>query len=174
MRKNMLNACYWIEWTIEFENLCKKRKNKCTCESRSFVKVETKFRNDLIWIIWDCILHYGNKKNNNFINELLQSLYSLFCIKYTTASCKKRRYLLYFAVSILTENISSNIELINNKNAINLFKNKINSIYKQIKKNEKSPNTEYLFANIEKENTFEKSLKKMQILNNIDGQNRNR
>ena len=104
----------------------------------------------------------------------MQSLYSLFCIKYTTASCKKRRYLLYFAVSILTENISSNIELINNKNAINLFKNKINSIYKQIKKMKKSPNTEYLFANIEKENTFEKSLKKMQILNNIDGQNRNR
>ena len=22
----MLNACYWIEWTIEFDNLCKKKK----------------------------------------------------------------------------------------------------------------------------------------------------
>ena len=54
-----------------------------------------------------------------------------------------------------------------------MFKKKINTIYKQIKKNEQSPNTEYLFANIEKENAFEKSMKKMQLLNNIDGQKRN-
>ena len=99
-------------------------------------------------------------------------MFELFRIKYTTASCKKRRYLLYFAVSILTENVSNKIELINNKDTILLFKTKINAIYKQIKKNEQSPNTEYLFANIEKENTFERSMKKMQLLNNIDGQKR--
>ena len=87
-------------------------------------------------------------------------MFELFCVKYTTASCKKRRYLLYFAVSILTENVSSKIELINKKDTILLFKTKINTIYKQIKKNEQSPNTEYLFANIEKENTFERSMKK--------------
>ena len=92
-------------------------------------------------------------------------MFELFCIKYTTASCKKRRYLLYFAVSIITEGVSNKIELINNKNAILLFKKKINAIYKQIKKNEQSPNTEYLFANIEKENAFERSMKKMQLLN---------
>ena len=39
---NMLQACYWIEWTIEFEALCKKRKNKCVCESRTFVNVDPK------------------------------------------------------------------------------------------------------------------------------------
>ena len=100
-------------------------------------------------------------------------MFELFCVKYTTASCKKRRYLLYFAVSILTENVSNQIELINNKDTILLFKKKINAIYKQIKKNEQSPNTEYLFANIEKENAFERSMKKMQLLNNIDGQKRN-
>ena len=46
--------------------------------------------------------------------------------------------------------------------------NKINSIYKQIKKNEKSPNTEYLFANVDKENAFERSMKQMEIINSID------
>ena len=45
---------------------------------------------------------------------------------------------------------------------------KIDEIYKQIKKNEKSPKTEYLFANIESENTLEKSLKKMQLMNSMD------
>ena len=171
-KKNMLNACYWIEWTIEFDNLCKKRKNKCICESRNFVNVESKFRNDLIWILWDALFHYGQLKKNSFINELLQSLFVLFSIKYTTASCKKRRYLLYFAVSLLTESVSANIDLVNDKKPIQIFKNKINTIYKQIKKNEHSPNTDYLFANLEKQNAFEKSMKKMQLLNSIDGQSR--
>ena len=31
-----------------------------------------------------------------------------------------------------------------------------------------------VFANIEKENAFERSMKKMQLLNNIDGKNRNK
>ena len=75
-------------------------------------------------------------------------------------------------MSLLTENVSANIDLINDKKPIQVFKNKINTIYKQIKKNEHSPNTDYLFANLEKQNAFEKSMKKMQLLNSIDGESR--
>ena len=49
---------------------------------------------------------------------------------------------------------------------------KINAVYKQIKKKEESPNTEYLFANMEKENTFEKSMRKMDMFNSIDIHNK--
>jgi hypothetical protein len=170
-KKNMLNACYWIEWTIEFEALCKKKKNKSTCESRSFVKVDAKCRNDIIWILWDTILHYSSD-TTNFINQAIQALFSLFCIKYTTASSKKRRYLLYFAVSLLTETVRTDIELVSNKDTIQFVVKKINSIYKQIKKNEHSPNTDYLFSNIDKENTFEASLKKMELVNSMDTKSR--
>jgi hypothetical protein len=45
---------------------------------------------------------------------------------------------------------------------------KINTIYRQIKKNEESPNTEYLFANLERENAFEKSMKRMELMNSMD------
>ncbi len=170
-KQNMLNACYWIEWSIEFENICKKRKNKCLSESRAYVKVEPKFRNDIIWIIWDILIHYS-KQHNTFIEQLMSHLFELFCIKYTTAACKKRRYLLYYAVSLCTENIKTDIELVKDKAIIVNVIKKINSVYKQIKKNEKSPNTEYLFANIDKENAFEKSLKKMELLNSMDVQSR--
>lgn len=166
-KKNMLNACYWIEWTIEFENICKKKKNRSTCEGRPFVKVDAKGRNDIIWILWDAILFYAKNKPK-FVEQAIQSLFNLFCIKYTTASCKKRRYLLYFAVSLLTESVRTDIELITDKTIIAVVVKKINSIYKQIKKNEHSPNTEYLFANIDRANTFERSIKQMELVNSVD------
>lgn len=167
-RKNMLSACYWIEWVVEFDAICKKRKEFCYCERRQFINVEKKYSRDIIWILWDALLYYNSLLNNTYINKLMDALLTLFSIKYTTASCKKRRYLLYFAVAILTENVPTGIELTTNKGVIQNVVEKINQVYKQIKKNEESPNTEYLFANLEKQNNFEKSIKKMELLNNMD------
>jgi hypothetical protein len=98
----------------------------------------------------------------------MQSIHNIFCIKYTTASCKKRRYLLYFAVALLCEPVPTNIELTTNKQMVQIVISKINDIYKQIKKNEESPNTEYLFANLANENTFEQSMLKMELVNSLD------
>ena len=101
-------------------------------------------------------------------DKLMKAIFDIFCIKYTTAACKKRRYLLYFAVALLTEPVPTNIDLMSNKPLIQNVVEKINEVYKQIKKQEESPNTEYLFANLQKENAFEKSLKKMDLVNSID------
>tara|TARA_B110000091_G_scaffold209136_1_gene249823 strand:- start:686 stop:1777 length:1092 start_codon:yes stop_codon:yes gene_type:complete len=163
---NMVNACYWIEWIIEFQQICKKRKKPCYSESRNY-PVEKKCKKDLIWILWEAMFHYAEQKGT-YCFQLMGSIFSIFCIKYTTASSKKRRYLLYFAVSLLTETIPTNIDLINNKSTIETIKGKINIIYKQIKKNEESPNTDYLFANLERENTLEQSMRKMEIVNGMD------
>ena len=167
-KKSMVGASYWIEWTIEFEAICKKRKTNIICQSRPFVNVEKKFRFDTIWMLWDILFYYSGLTNNQYIDILMKSMFNIFCIKYTTASCKKRRYLLYFAVALLTEPVQTNIEVMNNKPLIQSIIDKINSIYKQIKKNEESPNTEYLFANLQKENTFEKSIMKMELVNSMD------
>ncbi len=166
-KPNMLNACYWIEWVIEFQNICKKRKNNCHCETRLY-NVDNKFKNDTIWILWDCLLHYATTQKSDFIKQLMQSAINIFCIKYTTAASKKRRFLLYFAVALLTENVQTNIDVITDKKIVQNVISKINSIYKQIKKNEHSPNTEYLFANLEKQNTFEQSMRKMELVNSMD------
>ena len=45
---------------------------------------------------------------------------------------------------------------------------KIHEIYKQIKKNEESPNTEYLFSNLDNRDTFEESVKRMEMMNIVD------
>ena len=75
---------------------------------------------------------------------------------------------MYFAVSLITEHIPTDIDIVTNKAIIQTITSKINIIYKQIKKNEESPNTDYLFANMERESTFEQSMRKMEIVNSMD------
>ena len=99
-----------------------------------------------------------------YIEKLLGALLNLFCIKYTTASAKKRRYLLYFCVGLIVEPVPTNVDLITDKEILNTVMGQINQVYKQIKKNEESPGTDYLFANLNKENNYEKSLKKLEMM----------
>ena len=166
-RRNMTIACYWYEWVIEFDNICKKRKEPCFGERRTKVPVENKFQNDVVWILWDAINYYCDEINNQYIRKIMDAVLSLFCIKYTTASCKKRRYLFYFAIALITEPVPTNIDLVTDKGIIQSVVENINNIYKQIKKNELTPNTDYLFSNLDKQNNFEKSMKKMELMDSM-------
>ena len=168
-RRNMAAACYWIEWIIEFDNICKKRKEPVYCDKRAEYSVESKLQRDMIWIVWDTLLFYCNETKNNYLESIMKSLVTLFSIKYTTASCKKRRYLLYFAVALITEPVPTNIEMFTEKEVLQSVVEQIDNVYKQIKKNEIGPNTDYLFSNLDRENTFEKTIQKMEIMNKMTG-----
>jgi cytochrome b involved in lipid metabolism len=165
---NTINACYWIEWVIDFDAICKKRKEPCLCEKRNTFRIENKYGRDIVWLLWDSLLHNAAELKNAFIDKLMSSLLNIFCVKYTTASAKKRRYLLYFAVSLLTQPVPTHIELINDKKLIQNVIERIDTVYKQIKKNEVSPNTDYLFANLTKQHSLESSLMKMEMVNKMD------
>ena len=167
-KRNFRNACYWIEWVIEFEIICKKKKMPCVCEPRPFVKLDTKFRTQPIWIIWDILFHHVSLKTNSFFLQVMQSLFSLFCIKYTHGTPKRRRFLLYFAVSIITEECDLTTDMIQNKKNIQNVLTNINKLYREIKKKEITPTTDYLFANLEQEANFENSLRKLQLVQSMD------
>ena len=164
---NSLDACYWVEWINEFENLCKKKKEQCVCERRSFVNVDEKFAKDPIWIIWDVLFYTNDLRNDTISSKILKSLFDLFCIRYTAGSKKKRKYLIYFAISLITDSFNSKIDIIENKTIVDNVINKINLIYKEIKKNEKAPATDYLFNGVERSNR-EKTLEKLEALNNMN------
>ena len=167
--KNTMQACYWVEWIMEFEHICKIKKEKCLCERRSDIPVDSKFQIDIIWIIWDVLFYYSNDKSE-LIKKIMKSLLNLYCLRYGNSQSifKKRKYLIYYAVSILTETIINigNEELISNeqKEKLVIVLNKIDNIYKQIKKNEKSPNTDYLFNTTNKSN-LEKTIEKLEKMN---------
>jgi hypothetical protein len=167
---NLMRACYWIEWLIEFENICKKRKEVCRAQRRNNPNVEHKFQKDIIWMIWDALKHYAQEeRHGDFVLKTMDSLLNLFCIKYTTACCKRRRYMLYFAVGLLTDAVPSTVEIISKDHKLVLVSvlEQISIIYKQIKKNEISPNTDYLFSNLEKHNAMENTLKRLEMLDSL-------
>jgi len=162
---NVINACYWIEWIMEFETICKQKREKIICERRSNIPVESKCQMDLIWIIWNIILNIAEKKPN-IIKKIINALLTLFTLKYTSGCHKKRKYIIYFACSILCEKINIEEEIIRKeqKDKINIIIKQIDLIYTQIKKNEESPGTDYLFKDVKSRN-LEKTIEKLDKLN---------
>ena len=167
--KNMLHACYWVEWIIEFDVICKKRKEPIYCERRKESKdVENKYQKDIIWMIWEALVLQCESLNNPLLIKMMNAILTLFSIKYTTGCCKKRRYLFYFAISLLTEQVPFNVEITTQKAKIQMITEKINEIYKQIKKNEETPGTDYLFRNLDQAENFERTIRKLEMVQSMD------
>lgn len=163
IKKNIIDACYWVEWIIEYDVLCKKKKINLSCTRRNFAPQDN--QKDIIWIIWELLLEYS-KTISKLSNKIVTCLLELFKIKYTASTKKRRKHIIYFALSLLIEKIDYNIPIIENKEPLEIIINKIDTIYLQIKKNEKSPKTDYLFSNVSK-NNFNKTIEKLDIMNNI-------
>jgi len=165
--KNIISACYWIEWIIEFESVCKNRKEKCKCERRTQIQVDSKNQMDIIWIVWDIFLKEANKRSKILV-KIVNALLNLFILKYTNGCNKKRKYILYFVVSLLCENFSVDEEIIrkSQQEIVSNILKKIDTVYKQIKKNEVSPGTDYLFKDLKSSN-LEKTIEKLEAMNSF-------
>jgi len=155
-------AVYWLEWILEYDKLCKKKKIQKKCGRRN-MPVEDKFQCDVIWIVWDIILSEAKIKNNNLF-KIIQSLLNLFCLKYKESIKNKRKLLIYYAISLLTETYDTNIVIVKDTKLIEKIKTNCNEIYKQIKKNEVKSNTNYLFNNIHEKN-LENTINKLDKFN---------
>jgi len=164
--KNCVVACFWIEWISEYDTICKNKKNICNCERRTFMPIQTKDQLNIIWIIWDAIIK-ESLKHHALIQKIIKSLLNLFCLKYTSSCNKKRRYIIYYAVALLTESVDLNEEIIKqaDKDQIVIVTGQIDTIYKQIKKNEKSSNMDYLFKNDPKKSNLDKTIAKLEQMN---------
>ena len=164
---NQMSACYWIEWIFEYEHRCKSLKEKIGCERRTFALVESKYQKDIVWILWDVFLHESSKRSK-LIEKLMNALLNMFCLKYTNGCYKKRKHMLYLATAMLCETFTLEKEIIRHSRLelVNNIKQNIDSVYVQIKKQEESTNTEYLFMNM-KSNHLENTIKKLNAMNSF-------
>ena len=180
INKNIITVYYWYEWIIEYENICIKKKKKCVCENRIYAPSGN--THDIIWIIWDILFYYSdpnildkkyniihsdsNNSNNTLKHKIIKNLFELFIIKYNNTVKRKRKYIIYYAFALLVENNNFTVNIINKHKETEAIVLKINTIYKEIKKNEESPKTDYLFKDLDKSN-LEKTMEKIELLNNL-------
>ena len=165
--ENTINGCYWVSWLIEYDCLCRNKKIKLCAENRNFIK-DSKFSHNIIWMVWDAFLYIAKDKNP-LINAIIKSLLNIFTKRYSHSENRRKVFLLYFVVSILTETHDYNIALIDNQEKIDQIVSNIDATYKQVKENEISPNTDYLFKDVKQSNlqkTIER-LEKMESLTNV-------
>jgi len=138
--RNSLMACYWFEYVIEYEILLKRKGELCFGSNREFpnVVIDAKLQTDIIWIFWEILLYYS--RENKLLYKITENALQLFCIRYKNSMKKKRKYLLYFIITLLTDTtISSSIyqEIINenDKEIIYNAEQKIDKVYDKILKN---------------------------------------
>ena len=98
---------------------------------------------------------------------LVKHLQNLYCLKFKPGYKKKRKYLIYYAINLLTEPVNNKIPIIENLSLVDQIVKKINIIYKQIKKNEIKPKTDYLFNNSMTNTNLEKTVKKLDKMNTL-------
>jgi hypothetical protein len=166
---NTIQACYWLEWILEFEAECKRNKKpKLVSANRFIANVDSSHKKDIIWMIWEVILLEALNRDKN-IKKIIDALLDIFSIRYMPGAKKRRRYILYNAISLLTDNVNFKIPLFIDSEKIENVKDKIDIIYKQIKKNEIKPEMDYLFNNsiIGGEKNLENTVRKLDQINNM-------
>lgn len=165
--KSAVNACYWLEWIMEFENRCKKQKSNCDCERRLFPPVLEKYQLDPIWIVWEIILKKIESKNNLILNKIADALLEMYCIKYTSGIKRRRRFILYFAISLLTETYNTSIPIMENAERISKILKNTDVVYRDVKKNEKAPATGYLDVGSKMSN-LDKTIERLEKMGTLD------
>ena len=130
--------------------------------------METNYQKDIIWIIWECLLLEAGNRNQGLL-KIMKSLLNIFCLRYRPGVRKRRKYILYFGINLLTEPLDNKIPIIKDEQQIKNIVSKINIVYKQIKKNEIKPSTDYLFNNSMTNNNLEKTISKLEKMNALTG-----
>jgi hypothetical protein len=129
--KNKMDILYWIDWMIQYDESCIKKKKPLTCVERDFITVKS---TNMIWILFELFLSF---QEPDILLKVIQSLMRLFSIKYTPSINKKRKSILNLCVLlIIHDSVDFTTKIIENMSAFAHLQENINLIFEQIKKNE--------------------------------------
>jgi len=165
--KNNYNACYWLEWLLEYDITCRKNKEPCVAYIRSGYPVEMKYQRDIIWIVWELIQMKASETDNEVTVKLVNALLDMFCLRYTHSIKKKRRFILYYCISLLTEKYDLDIPIWNDQSQIQSIVKKIDVVYKEIKKNEVVPDDYNRYDKVIEKSNLDKTRERLEAMNMI-------
>ena len=161
-KKNLLQCCYWVDWMIDFDALCRKQKKPIVIKEREFIQVDGKFIGDPVWLFWELLLKEGEKSTDAYKGKIIKSLIELFSLKYNFSQKRKRRHLLYLGIEIFTETLDMNASMIHQSDKIKAVLPQIDKFYKAIKKYEQQPD-----VLSDKQRNLAKSINKMKMVFNL-------
>jgi hypothetical protein len=185
-RKNMLEACFWIEWLLEYDSYCRTHSKEWATANAGSTKINkgatrsewtdglvpSKYNQDMIWAVWELLLEPSRSISSDSLPmRLLKNAHVLFCVDYTTASCNKKRFWFYFAISIRTEKTAIGLEKIiqdEYRELIQRVVQKSDDIYQEIKVAEQRPTTDYLMNGIKERNQQEEMVASLQAMQSVD------
>jgi len=177
---NMISACYWLEWLFVFAALKKKRGEPLFCACRTeYADVEKKYYKDMVWLIWETLLYVARSSYSlhTSTGPTLAALFELFRVRYSgTTTCKKRKYLFYFAITLVTEGAVFGSELVSEKNKeiIRVATENIDSIYEELlggglqRKKMVADGVARSYSEQEKKKNLQDSLQKLDLLSRMD------
>ena len=87
-------------------------------------------------------------EKSNGIFKIVKSLLNIFCLRYKSSFKKRRKYLIYFAISLINEQVDNRIKIVNDITILKTVRENSKIIFKQIKKNEIRGKKESLFGDI--------------------------
>lgn len=146
-KSNSYMSCFWFEWILGFETYCKKKK-KINLDGRTRnMDVGDKLQKDIVWLIWEIIQSFSKRKGTMPYTDALQKLFS---IHYSKGEKKKRKFLIYYAIYLLTDNPDLHTPLIEKKEVVDKIHKKYDLLYQEIKKNEIVPDEKgnYIMENV--------------------------
>lgn len=114
---NINKALFWFNWIMEWEKINSKKYGKYECASRPLKGVDTKFQKDVVWLIWSVIHKLRGIKfsiTGKGLNKQIESLWELYCNKFTSSSRLRKQSFIIWSFLYLTETttIDNNITLI--------------------------------------------------------------
>jgi hypothetical protein len=158
--KNTIEGCFWVSWLIEYDFICRHRKIKLNAERRDYI--ESKYQQNIIWMIWEAFFHFSKEKEK-IVEAIIKSLFSIFIKRYSYTENKKKIFLLYFVISLLTETHDYSIHLMDDPEKIKGVVNNIHTLYKQVKQNEVSPEVKDT-----KQTNLTKTIERLEKMNSLN------
>lgn len=136
--RNALMAQYWVEWLLEFDKLCRKKKERCQCIRRDFAPQDDDSGLDIIFLVWDAILTEAKTRSQKVILTIILSILNLFKMRFTIGVKKRRRHLIYMAINLLCEPLDLKVDPLQCKSSLKTILQNLDIIYSQVKQGEVS------------------------------------
>lgn len=125
--KQTLRACYWIEWILLFERA---KKPAPRCASRGYV-TSKKNDGDLIWMIWEILIAYVAE---GLPHKIANATFNLFRLHYSPSANERRRFLLYYMVTLCCDPFDAETPIVGDKAALEEVVKQCNTFYRDIRK----------------------------------------